>query len=174
MTLDQQINIWNAIGTWVAGIGTLSAVIVSLYLSSRSQRLNVKAHAGLRLIFAGDGSPPDELVEIGIVNHGDRTVVIKSVGWKIGRGKNARYCLQLLSGAMTDQYPKQLVHGESASFQVSFNVTPDWVKVFATGFLRGTSPYQLKTLRALIHTSLGQTIEVIPESGLVSKLRSFV
>jgi hypothetical protein len=30
MTLDQQIQVWNAVGTWLAGITTFMAVVVDL------------------------------------------------------------------------------------------------------------------------------------------------
>ena len=142
----------------------------SLYLANRSERLRVKAHAGLRLVIVGDGSPAEEHVEIGVVNQGDRNVVVNSVGWKVGRGKKARHCIQPVSGRWSQQYPKTLAHGESASFMVSFQATPNWVSHFSTGFLRDTSPTELKTLRALVHTSLGHTVEVVPEGDLLARL----
>ena len=62
MTLVQKIQIWNAIGAWFAGIATFFAVLVSLYLARKSERLNLKASVGIRLIFEGDGSPAEENV----------------------------------------------------------------------------------------------------------------
>lgn len=171
MTVDQQINIWNAVGTWVAGIATFAAVVVSLYLARRSERLRIKATAGLRQVFAGDGTPAEDHVQISVVNHGDRTVIVNSVGWKIGTGKTARYCVQPVSGRWTQDYPKQLAHGETGSFLISFLATPDWPTHFAKSFIRDVSPKNLKTLRALVHTSLGQTVEVVPEGNLLRKLR---
>lgn len=171
MTLDQQINVWNTVGTWLAGIATFAAVLVSLHLSRRSERVRIKATAGLRLVFAGDGSPAEEHVQISLVNHGDRTVTVNSVGWKIGVGKKARFCIQPVSGKWTQDYPKQLAHGEEGSFLVSFIATPDWVRHFASGFVKDVSVKNLKTLRALVHTSLGQTVEVVPEGNLLEKLR---
>jgi hypothetical protein len=171
MTLDQQINVWNAVGTWLAGIATFAAVVVSLYLARKSERLRVKATAGLRQVFAGDGTPAEEHVQISVVNHGDRTVIVNSVGWKIGVSKNARYCIQPVSGNWTQDYPKQLAHGETGSFLVSCQATPGWPAQFAKGFIRDVSPKNLKTLRALVHTSLGETVEVVPEGALLQKLR---
>lgn len=172
MTLDQQVNIWNAVGTWVAGIATFSAVLVSLYLAQRSERIRIKITAGIREIYAGDGTPSEEHVQISVVNHGDRVVVINSVGWKIGTRKNARFCIQPVSGNWTQDYPKQLAHGEQATFLVSFRATPNWLSDFAKGFVHDVSHKNLNTLRALVHTSLGQTIEATPESGLLEKIRA--
>lgn len=55
MTFEQQINIWNAVGTWLAGIATFAAVLVSLYLARKSERIRITATAGLRQVFVGDG-----------------------------------------------------------------------------------------------------------------------
>lgn len=123
MTLDQQINVWNVVGTWLAGIATFSAVLVSLHLARRSERIRIKVTAGIRQVFAGDGSPAEDHVQICVVNHGDRVVIVNSVGWKIGLRKNARFCIQPVSGQWTQDYPRQLAHGETATFLVSFKAT---------------------------------------------------
>lgn len=171
MTLDQQIQVWNAVGTWLAGLATFAAVVVSLRLARKADRVHVEASAGIRLVFAGDGTTAEEHAGITAVNRGERPVIINSVGWRVGRGKGARHCIQPVSGQYTHQYPKQLAHGEQAAFLVSFNTVPDWAKDFAVGFIQDLEPRNLKTLRAVIHTSVGQSIEVVPEKNLLEKLR---
>lgn len=171
MTLDQQIQFWNAIGTWVAGVATFAAVVVSLHLSRRAERVNLRVNVGVRLVFAGDGSPAEEHVSFWVVNLGDRTVNVLSVGWCVGQYKAKRFCIQSVAGRYTQQYPKQLAHGEQASFLVSFQVSPDWAKEFATGFVKDLSEKNLKTLRGMVNTSVGQAIEVRPESNLLERLR---
>ncbi len=171
MTFDQQIQMWNAIGTWFAGIATFMAVVLSLYLAKRSDRVRVQATAGIRLTFAGDGSPAEEHVGITVVNLGDRPVMINSIGWRVGKGKGARYAMQPVYGPLSHQCPKQLSHGEQASFLVSFKVMPGWPKDFSTGFIQDVSEKNLKSLRAIVSTSVGQTIEVRPEKNLLEKLR---
>lgn len=73
----------------------------------------------------------------------------------------------------THQYPKQLAHGEQATFMVSFEAAPNWPHDFATGFVKDMSEKNLKTLRALVSTSVGmRDFEVLPEKNLLDKLRS--
>ena len=55
---------------------------------------------------------------------------------------------------------------------VSFDVTPNWVPDFALRFIGDLSDRNLRTLVAQIHTSVGTTIEVKPEGGLLDRLRS--
>ena len=171
MTLDQKIQIWNAVGTWVAGIATFLAVLVSLYLARRSEAVKIKADVGIRLVFAGDGTPAEEHVGFSAVNLGDRPMNIVSIGWSIGKRKGKRFCVQPVAGQYSHQYPKQLTHGEQASFMVSFKTSPNWPKEFAEGFVKDMSEKNLKTLRALINISLGKVIEVVPENNLLEKLR---
>jgi hypothetical protein len=171
VTLDQKIQVWNAVGTSLAGIATFAAVVVSLHLARKADRVRIQANAGIRLVFAGNGTPAEEHVGITAINQGDRPVIINSIGWRVGKGKEARHCIQPVAGQYTHQYPKQLAHGEQASFLVSFKVMPEWLKDFGAGFVQDLQPQNLKTLRAIIHTSVGQSIEIVPEKNLLEKLR---
>ena len=171
MTLDQKIQVWNAVGTWLAGIATFAAVIVSLHLARKADHVRLQAKAGIRLIFVGDGSSAEEHVSISAVNKSDRPVTINSIGWRIGKGKGARHCIQPVYGQHTDQYPKTLAYGEPATFLVSFKAMPSWLRDFATKFIQDVQPKNLKTLRAIINTSVGETIEIVPEGNLLERLR---
>ena len=167
MTLDQTIQVWDAVGNWLAGAATVAAVIISLRLARRAERIRLRTNVGLRLVFAGDGTPAEEHVAFVVVNLGDRPVTVHSIGWRVGKGKDRRMGLQPVYGQYTEQYPKQLAHGEQATFMVSLMVIPSWPREFATDFVKSS---RLSTLRALIHTSVGETIEVVPEPDLLKKL----
>jgi hypothetical protein len=169
--LDQKIQVWNAVGTWLAGIATLAAVLVSLHLARRSEKVQLRAFAGIRLLVRGDGAPSEQHVAIGVTNLGDRTVTISSIGWAVGKGKSRSYCIQTVSGPWTSQYPIELSHGKGANFMVSFDDTPTWLADFSKKFLSRVRDKELDTLVAQIHTSIGQTIEVEPEESLMSLLR---
>jgi len=171
MTLDQQIQVWNAIGTWVAGIATFAAVLVSLYLARRGDRIRLKLFAGLWLVIRGDGSPPEEHLNISVTNLGDRSVTVETVGWAVGKRKQRRYCIQTVSGPWTAQYPIELAHGKSANFMVSFIHTPTWLPKFANEFLKSLSDKEIDTLVVQAHTSVGQTIEAKPENDLIERLK---
>ena len=53
---------------------------------------------------------------------------------------------------------------------VSLTETPNWVSDFKK-FLDDISDQSLKTLRAQVFTSVGQTFEIKPESPLIDRLR---
>ena len=171
MTLDQQIQIWTAVGIWVAGVATFAAVLVSLHLAHRSERIRLKVIVGLRLIIRGNGTPPEEHLVIGVTNIGDRPMTVNTVGWAVGKRKQKRYCIQPVSGPWTARYPIELQHGKTTDFMVSFIHTPTWLTEFANNFLKSLSDKELETLVAQVHTSVGQTIEVTPEKALLERLR---
>ncbi len=98
-------------------------------------------------------------------------MTLVNVGWRVGTRKNRRYCIQTVSGPHTSQLPVELTHGKTANFMVSFDVTSNWKKEFAQGFVKDLSDKSLKTLRALIDTSVGQTIEVRPEQDLLEEIK---
>jgi hypothetical protein len=74
MTLDQKIQIWVAVGTWLAGLATLAAVIVALRLAKRIEKVRLKVHAGLRVLIMGDGSPFQKHLAISVTNLGERAL----------------------------------------------------------------------------------------------------
>jgi len=171
MTLDQKIQIWVAIGTWLAAIATVIASVVALHLASRSERVRLKVYVGLREIVRGDGSPSEEHLCFDVTNLAERPVTVNSIGWVVGTGKRRKYCLQPESGPYTSRYPIELAHGKNAKFMVSFQDTPSWLKHFAESFVGDLRDRHLRSLRAQIHTSVGTTINVKPEPGLLEELR---
>ena len=173
MTLDQKIQIWVAVGTWVAGLATLAAVIVALRLAKQVEKVKLRVYAGLRELVMGDGSPFQEHLCINVTNLGERAVTANSVGWAVGKGKQRRFAFQTLAAVYSAQYPVELAYGKAANFMVSFLVVPNWTKDFATGFVRDLSDRNLKTLVAQIHTSVGQTVEVKPENDLLEALKKY-
>lgn len=158
-------------GTWLAAVATLAAVVVALHLARRTEKIRLKVHVGHRVVVVGDGSPFREHLSISVTNLGDRPVTVNSVGWAVGKGSQRRYCIQPVSGSFTTQFPVELAHGKSANFLVSFLDTPNWLRDFATGFIKDMADRSVRTLVAQIHTAVGQTIEARPEDDLIRRLR---
>jgi hypothetical protein len=171
VTLDQRIQVWVAVGTWVAGIGTIAAVIVALYLARRVEKVRLKVHVGLRVVVLGDGTPFQRHLAFNVTNVGERPVTINTVGWAVGKRHARRLAMQPVSGPHTSQYPAELSHGRTVNFMVSFDATPNWLREFVTGFVKDVSDSSLKTLVAQVHTSVGQTVEVCPEPELLDALK---
>ena len=169
MTFDQKVQLWMVVGTWVAGLATLLAVMTALYLAKNVEKVRLRISVGIREVVPGDGSPA-EYVWFDVTNVGQRPVTITGVGWVIGKRKKRKNYFQPLSGSWTKQCPAELTHGQNANFTVSLSDMPNWASDFAE-FINDPSGQSLKTLKAQIFTSVGQTFEVKPESNLIDRLR---
>lgn len=155
MTFDQRIQVWIAVGTWLAGVGTIAATVVALYLARRAERLRLRIRVQLMQVVMGDGTPFQDQLGIDVANVGERPITINSVGWAVGKGKGRRYALQPLNSPYSAQYPIELAYGKSAKFLISFESMPNWAKDFGTGFVQDLSDKNLKTLVVQAHTALG-------------------
>jgi hypothetical protein len=171
MTFDQIIQLANTIGTWLAAIGTIGAVITSLYYSRVSNRINLRVLAGLRVTFDGDGSPPNNYFGINITNKADRNVVITSIGWNVGKKKDIRFCVQPFYSNLSAQCPKILQHGESARFLIPIDDENEWFNPFSTGFVKDSDNKTLKSLKLWIETSVGERIVLSPGNDFINKLK---
>ena len=158
----------------MAAIGTISAVIVALVLARRADRVKVKVWAGRRVIAGGSMARPIECLVIDVTNLGDRPVIIQSTVWSIGSGKNRRQAIYLPSRMSPSQFGKEIGHGESAQFITSFEESPNWMRDFANEMVQDGSDKWLKTLRALVITSVGHTETVKPEQSFLDELQQIL
>ena len=169
MLFDEVIQVLHVLGAWIAGAGSLTAAIIALWLARRSEKVKLNSYVGVRVMIGGDG-PTEKLLEIRTTNTGNRPVTIESVGWRIGSGRSAKVAVQTFSNRLSDQCPKKIDHGETASFRIFFSDS-DWLNDFADNFVKDVSDNKLKTLRVQIYTSVGQAIYVTPEKSFLAQLK---
>lgn len=165
-SIDQAIRIADVVGTWLAAIGTVGAVVVALWLARRGHRVLLNAHVGIRLIIGGGVS--QECLAFRVTNLGDRPVTIVQIGWRAGARKKRVHAIQVVSESQSDQLPKRIDHGETALFLTLFSEHPTWISEFSEKVIANQP---LGTLRALIHTSVGHIEIVRPEDGLLELLK---
>ena len=158
------------VGTWVAGLATLAAVMTSLYFARSAENVRLKIFVGIRQLISGDGSPGEDHVCFGVTNVWKRPVIITTIGWVVGKRKKRKYCIQPRFESWSQQCPVELAHGKNTMLMVSLAGDPNWVRDFKK-FLDDTSDQSLKTLRAQVFTSVGQTFEIKLESSLIDLLR---
>jgi hypothetical protein len=104
---------WTAFGAIAQAIGavaTFAAVGISLWIVISERTMRARGSAGIRVMFAGDGTPGQYMVGIEVLNTGVRPFHVGSVGWRTGwfsRGPKAtqyRFALQNTS-VMLNQKP---------------------------------------------------------------------
>jgi|LGVF01.1.fsa_nt_gb hypothetical protein len=172
--IDQNVlALLNTIGIWLAGIGILSAVIVSLYLARRDSIVKLKVFAGHRILVTQDQKGCPDFLSIGITNVGFRKITVTGIGWKIGVF-NKKYAIQTLyPSAISDNLPKTLNDGDEARLLIPFNNPhdyPNWIDDFPKDFLGKYPKLSSRTLKLQVFTTIGKTFEVKIEPGLRQKL----
>ncbi|MUK43690.1 hypothetical protein GNP61_19265 [Aliivibrio fischeri] len=171
---SESIQFWTMIGTWVASIGTVSAVITSLWFAYNQNKVKLRITVGHRkIVSVGSHDTPDYCV-IKVVNLSNKPAKIESIGWKAGYWKNKVSFIQLFKLPGFDDLPKVLTEGEDATFAVPFNAQgndEDWIMRFPKS-VTSTSKHNLRSLKLWVHISQGQTFTVKPEKGLIEKLAS--
>ncbi|HSH98896.1 MAG: hypothetical protein ACAH07_06105 [Methylophilaceae bacterium] len=171
MSIDQQIQIWNAAGTWLAAIGTLAAVIFALYTSKKAVNQDLDIRIGIRSIVGGFESSDAEFVSFQVTNKGLNTVTINNLGWKAGRGKKKLLCIQMIDRQLANSIPKELAHGQTASFMFSLTEGENWLLTSSKSFIDETGDKELKSLRGIVSTTLQQFYQP-PEAALIKRLKA--
>lgn len=164
--------LYNSFSNWFSAIGTLAAVIISLYLANRSGKPRASVSVGHRLIIiTGDKRKPPEIVSFKIVNTGDRPIRIINIGWRIGLWKK-RYAIQTFDEKQSSPMPVELTHGQEASWAVPFDYPADpWPNYFSRKMMKPNFWLSCMTIKAEFHTSVGEVFRIRPEKGLINKLR---
>ncbi|EJG1207163.1 hypothetical protein CVA86_RS21880 [Vibrio parahaemolyticus] len=145
----EDIQFWSMVGTWVAGIGTVLAVILSLYLAISERRVSLFITSGVYDF--DDGS---EKMVIKIVNNGSRPVTISNpacIALQAGWFKNKK-CLGVgtnyISFPSDDKFPYQLNSGDGFDFGINLNNQDgNWLVNLKSSFLQNRS---LSSLRVVV------------------------
>lgn len=136
MTLES----WKFINTfapWLSALGTISAVIVSLYLARRKDEPRLKINTNIRNLISDDIEGNQKYLFIEIINIGMRPVKINAVGWTIGLIKKQSF-IQLLGKDQSDSvsmsyssdFPVTLKDGEEARWLYSLEKKNNWIDSF--------------------------------------------
>jgi hypothetical protein len=154
------LQFWGVIGTWVASIGTVGAVITSLWFAIHQNTIKLKVSAGLRNLATQGQSDQPEYCCIQVVNVGLRSAKITNVSWRVRRWRTKRQIIQMFGFQQFDDIPKTLAEGEEATFMipvVSSGDDSNWKVYFAKKVVGDDDPRLLKSLTVDIHTSVGQS-----------------
>jgi len=129
--MDQET--WRFINTfapWLSAIGTLSAVVTSLYLARQSNRIKMELRVGLRRVGYVGGQPMTEPVAKGatptppllfwlnITNLGHRGATIDKVYWKLVPWSKRGLIWFPPQNSYSSAFPITLGDGQSASYAI--------------------------------------------------------
>ncbi len=161
----------NTFAPWFSAIGTIAAVIVSLYLARAEKPIKLEIRAGHRIVVGNDstGKYP-EFLYISVTNRGHRTATITNVGWRIDFIKKQHMIQLVQKNQFSSGLPVRIDDGEEAKWLVPLDSKDNWVERFSRDFLSSYPRLMLRSLKLQIDTSVGKTFEAAIEKGLKEKL----
>ena len=163
-----------AIGTWVAGIGTIGTVLVALFLARKSTTGKIRLVAGLHSVLQQSlaGENTRDILFLGITNVGSRNLNIDRIAWRLGKQKRTRLVFfQLLKPSQVYSLPKTLSDGENIYFEFEKD---EWIRSIVNQIgnkdLSFLETKVLETLQFGASATNGQDFWQDAESGLKSAL----
>jgi hypothetical protein len=159
-----------------SAVGTLAAVVVSLFLANRRPSPLLKISCSLRVIvwYQQQGKAPEYLT-FNAVNEGETPATIVNVAWCLSLPfKKKRWAIQDVSTSdsvvRNPQLPHKLQHGESATFLIGLQGQYDWTQnIQKSGFFNEgiQSRKDCEHLRAVIFTSVGKPSICKPDKAVL-------
>lgn len=160
------LEILNVIGTWISSIGTVGAVITSLWIANNGNKAKLKINATASYIIDTKSQDKPLVCLINIVNIGKKPATITCVGWEVGRGKKKKTFLQKTSNSMLEDIPKTLMESQDLSIGINFNGTGNWLQNMAN-LLKG---HDLKTMKLVVATNLGESFKAKVDQSLIEEI----
>ncbi|EOJ9253605.1 hypothetical protein [Klebsiella michiganensis] len=168
---------WIMIGTWIAGIATSLAVIITLYVTLNQKRVRLRFDISEKIVVGGlshliGGDPKG--VSIQITNVSDIPVLINKLGLsckKLPWQEEMYWFLKLDRHPYSDSLPKRLEQGEVCSLWLPLDERDDdWYAYLADIISKaGKQPEQM---RVVITTSYGKSPRFKFSPEIVKKLNS--
>lgn len=173
--MDYNWTLINSFAPWFSAVGTISAVIVALYLS-RKDRPKLKVKADIQILISNEIKDRPRYLTIEIVNIGVRPIKVVSVGWTIGLFKKQSY-IQILTKDNTDilanlyssNLPIKLNEGDEAKWLIPLDKEDNWVDMFKEN-LSFFTRWDLRFTRLVVYTSHGISFKTAIGDGLKKEL----
>ena len=168
---EQAIPLLGAIGAWVAGLGTLGAAGIALWLARRTEKIRMRCVVNLYVVLYGEKQPTKYCMGCEVTNLGILHIIVDAIGWSIGTGNNKKYGTQnIFRSPYSDSLPKRLEYGESANFRVLWK--EEEMKIWMRNLVEmfDITFSNIETLRARIYTTTGHVETVKPSKDFMKEL----
>lgn len=165
----------NSFAPWLSAVGTIAAVLATVYFAWRSHRIRLEVSAGHRLLVGPSTPKPfPELLAIKVVNTGYRNVNITNIGWKVGLFKK-QYAVQKIDSNMTSStLPVLLKEGEEVNYHIPIDHNNNWLENFSKDMLKPYPRLNIHFVKVWVSTSVGTNFESNIEPSLKGKLVEYI
>lgn len=166
----EEWSVINGFANWFAAFGTISAVVVSLYLSTKGGKRSANLSVSLMLMAEQGSDHHPEFIVYKLVNTGDRSFHPDSIGWVYGKKKERSCFIQLFDRSLSNDLPTLQASGVASKWLFSVD-DQRWFSKMAES-LGADWKKNIKTLRALATTTTGEEFLCIPASTITDKIKA--
>lgn len=165
----------NSFAPWLSALGTIAAVITSLYLARRGDRITLKVTLGIRQVAVQGGGPEHgrELVWLNVTNLGRRAATITQLYWRPAPWRKRGAIWLAPQNVYSSPFPITLVDGQTANYTLLVEEFcanfGDYAREVFSG-IRGV--LRLRMLRIYVYTSTGDAFKQKPEKPLKKLFRT--
>ncbi|MDI3237523.1 hypothetical protein QK338_05255 [Acinetobacter ursingii] len=140
------------IGTWIASIGTVAAVAVSLCLARSSSKILLKIKDNFAFIINPYDGSDQKYYFVEIINMSDRSVTIDQIGIKL---HNKQVLIVPIPGnSLSTQLPKTINYGEKVIWAIATqDLIVEWLPQITDN---GWTINDIKKWKIIVSTSVGQ------------------
>lgn len=159
----------NSFAPWLAAVGTIAAVITSLYLARKDFRIDIRLRAGVRtLAVMGDGpGHGTEWVSLFVTNAGRRVATVSQLYWKTGVFRKQMYVWIAPRNPYSSTVPVKLSDGEQATYMLPIREFEKNMHLRAKDAVSGlASRLKVHFIRVGVCTSTGEGFEARIEKSL--------
>jgi len=147
----------NTFADWLAGLGTLAAVITSLYLACASRRIRLHVTVGHKTVIEPLYSGPlPEYISIEVTNMGPRVVYITGLEWRGGILRTIEGSQVPPNNDLSSPIPVKVADSQQVRWMIPLDSDGNFISNFAQIFL---TPWlwriQLRAMRVYVLTSTG-------------------
>ena len=125
MIATDVLDIWNVAGTWISALGTVGAVVVSLWLAWQSGRPRIEGVVYLGTALSG-GLSEKHIVFI-VKNTGRMPVRVSGIGWTVGSRKRDKKWFFQIPSDLT-KLPADVSVGQDTTIMVPAEQVRGWFK----------------------------------------------
>ena len=149
----------NTFAPWFSAIGTILAVILSLYFSYSARKISLIINVSLFDLFQENTKETEEYILIQITNTSYRDIIIKNFFWEFGFFKKHYIMIgfNTIDKDKSTSLPAKLKEGEMATFAIKIiNDNDNYLEKFYQDFLKDSPSINIYTLKIIVCPSIGK------------------
>lgn len=166
---------WIMIGTWLAGVATSAAVIITLYVTYNQKRVRLKFDVAEKVIVSQlsvVGDPNYKGVSFTITNLSTFPVTVSNLGlgnFRFPWQESKYWYLKIDSHPLSNQLPMKLEQGEQCHLWIPLDERRDDWYQYLSGII-SKADLTPKKMRVLISTTFGRTSRFKFSKQILEKL----